>query len=261
MSLTNFNTLVWIWIAVALALVPIQLIFTAPYGRHTRKGWGPLIDNRLGWILMELVSPVVFAWFFLDGMRGSRDNASVVSTTTPMWIFFAFWLLHYLNRSIIFPLRIHTAGKKMPISIVFSAAFFNVMNGFVNGYGLGTALEPYPESWLMDPRFVIGALLMVTGAAINLWADNRLIHLRKPGETQYVIPRGGLFERISCPNLFGEIIEWCGFAVMCWSLPALSFAIWTAANLIPRALAHHRWYRGHFADYPAERKAVIPGIL
>lgn len=252
MSLANFNTLVWVWAVIALVLVPVQLMFTAPYGRHTRKGWGPLIDNRLGWILMELVSPVAFAWFFLNGTH---------TPTTPMWIFFGVWLAHYLNRSIIFPLRIHTAGKKIPLSIVFSAAFFNIINGFVNGYGLGTALEPYPESWLTDARFGLGALLMVLGAGINLWADNRLIHLRKPGETRYVIPRGGLFERISCPNLFGEIVEWSGFAVMCWSLPALSFAVWTAANLIPRALSHHKWYHGHFTDYPANRKAVIPGIL
>jgi len=66
---------------------------------------------------------------------------------------------------------------------------------------------------------------------------------------------------VSCPNLFGEIVEWSGFAMMCWNLPALSFAIWTAANLIPRAISHHRWYRQRFADYPAARKAVIPFIL
>ena len=57
----------------------------------------------------------------------------------------------------------------------------------------------------------------------------------------------------------GEIIEWSGFALMCWNLPALSFAVWTAANLIPRALSHHAWYRRTFPDYPPGRKAVIPG--
>jgi hypothetical protein len=37
--------------------------------------------------------------------------------------------------------------------------------------------------------------------------------------------------------------------------------VWTAANLIPRALGHHAWYRGHFADYPRARRAVIPFLL
>ena len=75
------------------------------------------------------------------------------------------------------------------------------------------------------------------------------------------MPKGGLFRYVSCPNHFGEIVEWAGFAVMCWNLPALSFAVWTAGNLIPRSLSHHRWYREHFPDYPAERKAVIPFVL
>jgi hypothetical protein len=37
--------------------------------------------------------------------------------------------------------------------------------------------------------------------------------------------------------------------------------VWTAANLVPRAVAHHRWYRERFADYPAERKALVPFLL
>jgi 3-oxo-5-alpha-steroid 4-dehydrogenase 1 len=41
----------------------------------------------------------------------------------------------------------------------------------------------------------------------------------------------------------------------------LSFAIWTAANLIPRGVSHHAWYRRTFADYPANRRAVIPRLI
>jgi hypothetical protein len=93
---------------------------------------------------------------------------------------------------------------------------------------------------------------------INQKADNMLIALRTPGETGYKIPTGWLFEKISCPNLFGELIEWLGFAILCWNLPAFSFFIWTSANLIPRAISHHKWYRQQFADYPADRKAIFP---
>ena len=93
---------------------------------------------------------------------------------------------------------------------------------------------------------------------INWQSDNILIHLRKLGEKGYKIPHGGFFKWISCPNHFGEIIEWTGFAIMTWSLSGLSFAIWTAVNLIPRALDHHKWYKDTFSDYPQKRKAVIP---
>ena len=74
------------------------------------------------------------------------------------------------------------------------------------------------------------------------------------------MPHGELYRWISCPNYLGELIEWAGWAVATWSLPGLGFAVWTAANLVPRARANHRWYRSHFADYPNERKALIPGV-
>lgn len=233
-------------------LIPFQLRTTAPYGRHARTDWGPSIPNRLGWFLMELVSPLVFAGLFLSGM---------LVKTAPMWVFFALWTAHYVNRSLIFPWRTHTRGKTMPLAIVGSAAAFNVVNAGLNGLYLGWLGEVYPTTWLSDPRFLVGLALFAIGAGINLWADNRLIALRADGGQGYKIPHGGLFERVSCPNLMGEIVQWSGFALMCWNLPALSFAVWTAANLIPRALSHHAWYRRTFPDYPPERHAVIPGLL
>jgi hypothetical protein len=233
-------------------LVPQQLREPAPYGRHAHTRWGPSISNRLGWCVMELVSLVVFAALFLAGPA---------EKTAPMWVFFALWVAHYINRSLIFPWRTHTAGKMMPLAIVGSAAAFNIVNAGLNGGYLGWSGATYPVTWLTDPRFLIGLAVFALGAGINLWSDNKLIGLRAGGQQGYTVPRGGLFEFVSCPNHMGEIIQWSGFALMCWNLPALSFAIWTAANLIPRAVAHHAWYRRTFADYPPGRRAVIPGLV
>jgi hypothetical protein len=248
-----FDSLVLGWIALALLLVPFQLRLVAPYGRHVREGWGPRISNRLGWMLMESVSLVVFATLFLAG-----PSAKPAAT----WVFFAAWVAHYTHRSLIFPWVTHTKGKTIPLAIVTSAVCFNSVNAGLNGYYLGHHTASYSASWLGDPRFIAGVAIFIAGAAINVWADYRLIALRSNDDSErYVIPRSGLFETVSCPNHFGEVVEWSGFALMCWNLPALSFAVWTAANLIPRALAHHRWYRERFADYPRERRAVIPYLL
>ncbi|HMX84253.1 MAG TPA: 3-oxo-5-alpha-steroid 4-dehydrogenase, partial [Saprospiraceae bacterium] len=116
----------------------------------------------------------------------------------------------------------------------------------------------YENQWLTSPEFIIGTLIFVTGLIINWRSDALLIGLRKQDETGYKIPYGGLFKYVSCPNLLGETIEWGGFAILTWSLPGLAFFVWTFANLIPRAIAHHRWYKQHFSDYPEGRKAVIP---
>jgi len=96
--------------------------------------------------------------------------------------------------------------------------------------------------------------------------SNRLSASRTPvgnsGGAGYKIPYGGMFEFVSCANFFGEIVEWWGFAMASWSLPALAHAIFTTANLVPRALQHHQDYLNKYReDYPKDRAAVIPYIL
>ena len=210
-----------------------------------------MIDNRTAWIIMELPALVVLPIWMIYGQT---------DYSLPVMIMVGLFVLHYFNRVVIFPLRIRTKGKKMPFSIAVMAFIFNLVNGSVLGYHFAYH-DDYTMSWLSDPRFLFGLMIFFVGAYINQRADHILIHLRKPGETGYKIPRGFLFNRISCPNHFGEVVEWTGYALMTWSLPGLSFAIWTAANLVPRALNHHEWYKERFSDYPSERKAVVPHML
>jgi 3-oxo-5-alpha-steroid 4-dehydrogenase 1 len=152
---------------------------------------------------------------------------------------------------------IRTKGKKMPVIIMLSAMLFNTVNGSLIGIWFADFAH-YPDSWYCSPSFIIGILLFLGGMLVNWQADYILIGLRKKGDTDYQIPQSGLFSLISSPNLFGEIIEWGGFALLTWSLPALAFFIWTCANLVPRAMANHRWYKTTFPDYPAKRKILLP---
>jgi len=250
-SYSQYRTFTFGWIALAVVIFFILLFITAPYGRHSTTRWGPTVSNRLGWILMELPVLLVLYMCIL---------ASGASLALEEWIMAGLFTLHYVNRIFVFPFRLHTKGKTMPVVIVGSGVLFNIVNGFLLGYFFAW-FSDYPVFWFGDVRFIVGVLIFFTGLYLNWKADNLLIHLRKPGETHYVIPRGWLFEKISCPNLFGEIVEWLGFAILCWNLPALSFFIWTIANLVPRAIAHHRWYKKKFADYPSDRKAVIPFVV
>ena len=247
-----FSRLVWIWITVAIVLFPILLMVTAPYGRHAKKNWGPMIDNRLGWFLMESPALFVFLYFLL---RWGSFNNILVS------IAFILWVIHYFHRSILFPLRIKTEGKKMPLIIAAFAIFFNLINATVNGYWLSNFVPDSAPQGMDYLRIGLGILLFITGFVINKYHDRLLIKLRRSSKNGYQVPYGGLFRYVSCPNFFGEIIEWGGFALMVWSLPALSFLVWTFVNLVPRAIDHHKWYKEHFTEYPAKRKAIIPYIL
>lgn len=249
-SLSNYSLL---WMGLGIITFFGLLRQTQPYGRHTSAGWGPMMSNQWGWLIQEAPSLIFLSLFFFLG----KETKSAAA-----WFLWGLWVLHYFNRSFVFPFRTRTKGKKIPVVIVLSAIAFNFVNGYLNGSWLGNFAD-YPEasSFFTSFPFIFGFLIFIAGAGINLYHDEILIHLRKPGETGYKIPTGGLFKYISCPNLFGEIIEWTGFAVMCGSLPAWSFALWAFCNLVPRARDHHRWYREKFAEYPAERKAVIPFVL
>lgn len=252
MDRETFNTILWAWALLGLAVFVLLLFVKAPYGRHSRKDWGPSIPNRLAWFLMEFPSLLVFILFFLLG----PDEIQQLT-----WIFFALYVFHYTNRSLIWPWRTRTSGKQMPLVVAIMAVCFNLINGFTNGYYFSAFASKYTFDWLTDVRFITGAILYGGGSFLNWWSDQILLRLRKGGNKGYYIPRGGLFRWVSCPNFLGEILQWFGFAVMTWSPAALVFALWTFFNLVPRAVAHHRWYRDTFEDYPAERKVIIPFLF
>lgn len=178
------------------------------------------------------------------------------STYNLSLLFISIWILHYFNRTIIYPLRIKTKGKKMPLTIACSAFFFNIINGFFNGYFIALINIEFLNYLLI----YFGLFLFLVGFFINVYSDNKLIKLRRNNEG-YQIPNGGFFNYISCPNFFGEIIEWLGFSIMTFNLASLSFLIWTCCNLVPRSLAHHKWYLNKFEKYPKNRKAIFPFLL
>jgi protein-S-isoprenylcysteine O-methyltransferase Ste14 len=253
-----YNIVLLASFGLAAAVFVVLFFIDAPYGRHTRKGWGPTIGDKAGWIIMEAPSPLLLAaYYFWD----SPHNITAL-------VFLIMWEVHYLYRAFIYPFRARASQSRMPLSVVAMGALFNVMNAYLNGRYLFVLSDDYPAAWLLNPRFVLGLGLFVLGILINRRADRILLELRRsvrgsrPGEREdaYQIPQGGLYRWISCPNYFGEIVEWIGWAVATWSWSGTAFAFWTAANLAPRARANHRWYVETMPDYPPERKALLPGV-
>jgi 3-oxo-5-alpha-steroid 4-dehydrogenase 1 len=255
LDLETYTRFLWAWGALGVvSALGIALSGLLPMSNR-REGGGlaalGTIDKKLGWIVMETPILIAVAYFFFAG--GNPLNVSAVMVGA-----FAF---HYVHRALIFPHRIQVQGKTLPIATVVASMTFYTVNGYLIGHYYG-ALREYPLEWLFDPRFIAGAALFVTGFWINVKSDNVLIGLRAPGESGYKIPRGGLFEYVSCPNFFGEIVEWTGFALMTWSLPGVVYAVWVSLTLIATALGTHRWYREHFgAAYPTERRAVFPFLV
>jgi len=246
-----FNGLLLFWFFLAAVTFPLLFFVTAPYGRHARRGWGPTIPDKVGWVIMEAPAALVFAACFVLG----REMHTIAGLA-----FFALWEAHYVYRAFIYPLGLRGKGKRIPVVVAAMAFAFNTVNGYLNGRYLFTLSGGYATAWLADVRFLAGLALFVTGYLINRQADRTLRNLRQAGEPGYKIPDGGLYRWVSCPNYLGEIVEWAGWAIATWSLAGLAFALWVAANLAPRAWAHHRWYRERFPDYPRGRKALVPRL-
>jgi protein-S-isoprenylcysteine O-methyltransferase Ste14 len=246
-----FDGIIIAWLILAAAVFILLFFVTAPYGRYSRKGWGPTIDNKLGWMVMESASALLFALFFILGDH--RNSSTAV-------IFLFMWEAHYVHRAFIYPLSLHGPTKRIPIFIVAFGLFFNCINAYLNGHYLFSLSGGYDNAWLSDPRFIIGLMLFLAGFMVNRHSDRVLGGLRKKGENSYEIPYGGFYRWVSSPNYLGELAIWSGWALATWSLPGLTFAIWTAANLVPRARANHLWYKSKFTDYPEKRRILIPGI-
>ena len=245
-----FDVLLAAWLAAAAAsFVALQFV-AAPYGRHAPAGARRALPARWGWLLMESPAVVGMLALYLSGER----RGGLVAT-----VFLALWLVHYVDRTLLYPFRLAPQARPLPLAVVASAFGFQIVNAYLNGRWLFHLAPARDAAWLGDPRFLGGAALFAVGFAVNRHADRILRALRRGG-SGYGVPHGGLFHWVSCPNYLGEIVMWAGWALATWCLPAAAFALWTAANLVPRARSHQRWYRARFADYPARRRALVPGV-
>jgi len=244
------NLVLGVFVAAVLSCITL-LYVTAPYGRHLRSGWGPTFSARTGWVVMESPAVLLFLAVYLQGQNRLQ---------LPVLVFLAMWQLHYINRTFLFPFRLSHNSHRMPVAVAIMAIIFNCVNAYINARWI-SHFGAYDAAWLQRPEFIVGLTVFVAGWLINLHADRILIRLRSNDERGYRIPEGGLYRFVSCPNYFGEMLEWAGWALATWSMAGLAFAVFTVANLLPRAIANHRWYHQHFADYPESRKAVIPFLL
>jgi len=234
--------------------------FKAGYGYLSSSNWGPKISNRTAWIIMEAPAFIFMSYytvkFALSG--NSTGNSSIV-----LYIMAGLYLLHYFQRSFIFPLLMR-GRSRMPVAIMLMGLVFNTLNAYlIGGWFYGQAPSgKYELSWLWSPQFIIGLLLFIAGMAINMHSDHVIRNLRKPGDTRHYIPKKGLYRYVTSANYFGELTEWIGYAILTWSPAGALFAVWTFANLGPRAKSLTEKYVSEFGDEYTSlgKKHIIPFI-
>ncbi|KAK9763625.1 hypothetical protein K7432_009520 [Basidiobolus ranarum] len=260
-EITLLNRVVYCYVAFPVVVIVASCILTSPYGMLANNVPLGKINGKLGWMIMEAMSPLMYLLSFFTPSSAQHSQPTIAS-----YIFLAMWLTHYINRSFVSVWRA-SYRSPMPIITCMSAVFFNIGNGYMNGRWVAI-FGYYPNTYLTSFEFLLGTAMFFFGLIGNILADNTLMNLRSnyvsgkdKEQSKYKIPYGHLFEFISCPHYFFEIIEWTGYAIATRSVPGSLFAICTASNLIPRAIQIHQWYKTTFLNYPKSRKAVIPYLL
>lgn len=217
--------------------------FKANYGKLYDNNKSPLsISNRIGWFIEEIPNVVItlaYLFFYSDYFK---------------FFFILPFLIHYLHRALYFPFKL--VERPISIEIIIIGCLYCCINSTMQCRSVFLFL--YPNNLTVINYF--GLLLFVGGMLINIYHDYAMINLKR--NKGYSIPQGFLFDYVSCPNYFGEIIEWMGYALFCSTLSAYIFAFSTFCNLFPRAIDYHKWYVSKFQnEYPKNRKVIFPFIF
>ena len=242
--------------ALLAVVVFVALFFVdAGYGKFYNAKWGPSVDNHVGWVLME--APVFVAMLLLWWLSDRRSDVVRL-------VFLLLFEMHYFHRSFIFPRKLR-GHSRMPLSIILMGVLFNTLNALMQG-GWIFFLSPesyYPTTWFASLPFICGTVLFFYGMFVNIQSDAIIRNLRQPGDTRHYLPREGMFRYVTSANYFGEFLEWTGFAILTWSVSGAVFALWTFANLAPRAARIYEMYSREFPDEldTARTKRMIPFIF
>lgn len=249
-----FNIFLLVMAIIAVVVFVALFFVNAGYGKFYNKRWGPTLDNHFGWFLME--APVFVAMLVLWWLSDRR-------TDYVRLVFLLLFEAHYFHRSFIFPLQLR-GHNRMPWAIVGMGALFNTLNAFMQGGWIFyiSPADMYPASWLRSLPFIAGVVIFAAGMFINIQSDTIIRNLRQPGDTAHYLPKGGMFRYVAGANYLGEFMEWAGFALLTWSWAGAVFALWTFANLAPRAARTHDLYASEFPEEfdPQKVKRIIPFI-
>lgn len=231
----------------AAAAAIVGRFTTTPYGRFATASWGPTLPIRVGWLVMEAPALPVFWGVLLASPQ--RDTPLALAGA-------AIWTVHYLNRSLAFPLLMRARPDgRMAWAVAASGFAVVCVHAWLYATWLGQ-LAPDPT---LGPRFVLGAAMWGVGFALIVDTERRLRQLRRDADApRYQIPRGGGFAWVSSPHYLGELLAFTGLMVALACPGGAVVLALTVANLVGRAAATHAWYHATFPDYPPERRALLP---
>lgn len=164
------------------------------------------VNGTLAWMMMELPSPLIL-------LRTYNSIHPLFGRYQATHLLVGLYLVHYLNRAIVSPLR---TPSRSPSHIVvpLAAIAFNSLNASLMGAYLASLSKTAGStSPILPISFWLGIGGAIIGLASNIWHDEILLSLRKdkpspqkeshnkPKEganrPRYSVPYGGLYKFVS----------------------------------------------------------------
>lgn len=175
----------------------------------------------------------------------------------------ALWTAHFVRRSLESAL-VHRYSKPRigPGDYLTEYVYYWGFAAWI-AWTLTSATHQAPAPGLQ----ALGLVVFIAAEVGNARAHVMLRELRSPNGNEKQIPRGFLFEWLSCPHYFCEISSWVGFNLVTGTLGGVCFMLVGAGILGAWAHTRHTAYRREFDGqdgrelYPSERRALIPFLF
>ncbi|TFK34315.1 hypothetical protein BDQ12DRAFT_689844 [Crucibulum laeve] len=294
------------WFTLSLIFPPLLLLLDIPPNAFLPAFIPARIDHIKSVFAIELIASVGFLFGFL-GSPLSYHSPDRDTVTISQHLLIIMYLAPRFNHAVIGPLRARQLSPKSETISVIYNSFYNIVLGFLIGAFLASPLVKATLSGL-SLRFLFGFAIWALGFKGKLMHDEILLNIERRAisrakdgeegsevkELHATIPQGVMFQYVSFPNLFCELVQWLGFAIVSSPFPFDLSSILSLINLanivsviqkpsymfaphlspsyvlfmaeaamkIPRALNGHKRYRERFGpSYPTERKAIIPFVV
>ena len=141
-----FNWFMIVMIIIAVLVFISLLKITAGYGQHISKKWGLSINDKVGWVIMEIPTIILYALLYLIGNYHTKFMTLLFS---------GLWFMHYGYRTFIFP-SLMRGKRQMPVTIILFGMIFNSANAYLQGRWINKHSGGYEITWLLTPMFIIG---------------------------------------------------------------------------------------------------------
>ncbi|MCK6566964.1 MAG: hypothetical protein DCC59_00600 [Chloroflexi bacterium] len=242
---TTFNIIHHVVLAALVITVGPVVYFGQSNSNYNKPRAGNGLPARLGMFILY-ATPLLA--LFLSA-KDYLPSASAIQR-----IVFAAVFVHFSKRTLE-SLFLHKYSRATSLVNTLVIGFFYSQAAFTVGW---LNRNPVPA---VDPLFIVGIILFLTGISGNYYYHKLLAGLRKESSAGYFIPKGGLFRYVVCPHYLFEIVGWAGIALLSRHSTTWLNLLAMTSFLVGQGLRALSWYRATFKDFPKDKKAILPFIL